>query len=168
MSIFRMRAALILIAGLLAAPAAAQTPAAPAGAPPHPQEIQAALERQNKHCLAEGGGKGATFGPKTVRRIDLNGDGRDDYILDLDDATCDGFESLFCGTGGCEVEIFIAQRSGSYRSIFLDRVLRYEILPGRGVRTIRFRLHGGYCGRHGPDRCEKARHITGAPFRFRK
>ena len=81
--------------------------------------------------------------------------------------TCDGFESLFCGTGGCDVEIFIAQRNGSYRSIFLDTFCRYEILPGRGVRTIRFSLHGGFCGKHGPDRCDKTRRITGAAFKFR-
>jgi hypothetical protein len=160
-----MRAALILISCLLAAPAAAQTPAAPS----YPKEIQAALARQNKHCLDEGRGKGATFGADAVRKIDLNGDGRDDYILDLDDAstTCDGFESLFCGTGGCHLEIFIAQRNGSYRSIFVDRILRYEILPGRGVRTIKFHLHGGYCGKHGPDLCERPRRITGMPFKLR-
>ena len=142
--------------------------AIPAAAQDFPKGIQEALARHNKLCLDEGGGTGAKFGPKIVRKIDLNGDGRDDYIIDLDDTTCDGFESLFCGTGGCVVEILIAQRDdGSYTSIFNDTIHRYEIKPGPGVRTIRFSLHGGYCGKHGPSPCTKTRRITGKPFKLR-
>ena len=163
-----MRRILILIACLAGlVPAAAVATAAPAGgAPTYPKEIQAALDRENKECLAQGGGTGAKFGPSIVRTIDLNGDGRLDYIIDLKDTTCDGFESYFCGTGGCGVEIFIAHRNGSYRSIFGNRVRGYDIRPGRGVRAIRFDLHGGYCGKAGADECVKSRRITGKPFAF--
>jgi len=153
------RVLLLLLCLGWAMPAAAQDS--------YPTGVRQALDRHNKQCLDEGGGKGAKFGPKIVRKIDLNGDGRDDYILDLDDTTCDGFESLFCGTGGCVVEILIAQRDGSYTSIFSDTVHRYEIKPGRGVRTIRFSLHGGFCGKHGPEPCAKTRRITGKPFKLR-
>lgn len=141
--------------------------AMPAAAQDYPKGVQEALDRHNRQCLKEGGGTGATFGSKIVRKLDLDGDGREDYILDLDGTTCDGFESLFCGTGGCVVEILIAQRDGSYRSIFSDTVHRYEIRPGRGTRSIRFELHGGFCGKSGPDECTKTRRITGKPFRLR-
>jgi hypothetical protein len=161
-----MRARLILIACLLAAPAAAQPPAAPSAAPSYPKEIAAALDRENKECLEQGEGTGAKFGPSIVRTIDLNGDGRLDYIVDLKDTKCDGFESYFCGTGGCGVEIFIAQRNGSYRSIFSNRVRGYAIVPGRGARKIKFDLHGGYCGKAGAYECVKTRRITGKPFAF--
>src|SRR5262245_57360525 len=144
---------LILVLGLIgwAIPAAAQD---------FPKGIQEALDRHKALCLEEGG-TAVTFDRNAVRRIDLNGDGRDDYILDMQDTACKGMEHVYCGTGGCTVEILIAQRDGSYKSIFSDTVFRYEIRPGRGIRTIRFSLHGGFCGKHGPDECSKARRITG-------
>ncbi len=39
----------------------------------------------------------------------------------------------------------------------------YEILPGTGARTIRFQLHGGYCGGHGVPSCFKNHRITPGP-----
>ncbi len=42
----------------------------------------------------------------------------------------------------------------------------YEILPGIGARTIRFQLHGGYCGGHGVPSCFKNHRITSRPFKF--
>ena len=140
--------------------------AIPAAAQDLPKGIQQALDRHKASCL-EQGGTAVTFDRNVARKIDLNGDGREDYILDMRDTVCEEARHVYCGTGGCEVQILIAQRDGSYTSIFSDTIHRYEIKPGRGVRTIRFSLHGGYCGKHGPSPCSKTRRITGAPFRFR-
>jgi hypothetical protein len=154
-----MRRVLILVLGLIGS-------AIPAAAQDFPKGIQEALERHKAFCL-DGGGTAVTFDRNVARKIDLNGDGRDDYILDMRDTVCTEMEHAYCGTGGCAVEILIAQRDGSYKSAFSDTIFRYEIKPGRGVRTIKFHLHGGYCGKHGPEACSKSRRITGAPFRFR-
>jgi hypothetical protein len=140
--------------------------AGPAAAQDFPKGIQEALERHKTYCL-DHGGTAVTFDRNAVRKIDLNGDGREDYILDMQDTVCEEARHIYCGTGGCVVEILIAQRDGSYTSIFSDTIHRYEIKPGRGVRTIRFSLHGGYCGKHGPSPCTKTRRITGKPFKFR-
>jgi hypothetical protein len=141
--------------------------ATPAAAQDYPKGIEEALGRHKQFCL-EQGGTAAAFGPKVVRKIDLNGDGRDDYILDMRDTVCEEMRHAYCGTGGCEVEILIAQRDGSYTSIFSDTVHRYQIKPGRGVRTVRFSLHGGYCGKSGPSDCHKTRRIDGKPFKFKE
>ena len=49
---------------------------------------------------------------------------------------------------------------------FGQHVREYEVLPGNGARTIRFALHGGYCGGHGNPSCVKTHRITGQPFKF--
>jgi hypothetical protein len=140
--------------------------ATPAAAQDVPKGIQEALDRHKTYCL-DHGGTAATFDRNAVRKIDLNGDGRADYILDMRDTVCEEMRHVYCGTGGCEVEILIAQRDGGYTSIFSDTIHRYEIKPGGGVRTVKFSLHGGYCGKHGPSPCTKTRRITGKPFKFR-
>jgi hypothetical protein len=47
-------------------------------------------------------------------------------------------------------------------------VPEHEILPGKKARTIRFRLHGSYCGGFGSQLCVKERTITGKRFVFRQ
>src|SRR4051812_19551712 len=119
------RLMLLAICCALAWPASAQGPA-------YPKEVQAVLDHAAKFCRKEGG-TGTEFSAEDVRKIDLNGDGRDDYIVHLQNAKCAGHAATFCGTGGCDLEILIARRDGSYKSIVDQRVRGYEIKPGRGA-----------------------------------
>ena len=57
--------------------------------------------------------------------------------------------------------------SGKYRSVFSNPVRTYDILPGRGARTIRFSMHGGYCDTYGAATCYKRKRITAKPFEFK-
>src|SRR4051812_44540574 len=125
----------------LASPVVAQGPL-------YPKDVQAVLDHASQSCREEGG-TGTEFVAEDVRKIDLTGDGREDYIVHLQNAKCAEREAVFCGTGGCDLEILIAKSDGSYKSIFAQRVRGYEIKPGRGARVIRFQLHGSYCGGHG-------------------
>ena len=132
-----------------------------------PREVRKSLQYARDECRRQGGGR-VTFAPDTVRKLDLTGDGRDDYIVDLHDTECAGARAVYCGTGGCTLDIIVARRGGGFRNVFSDRVLEYEILPGAGARTIRFRLHGSYCGGFGGQLCPKERKITGKSFVFRE
>jgi hypothetical protein len=58
----------------------------------------------------------------------------------------------------------VALSGGGYREVFRQQVLRYEIEPGEGARTIRFDLHGTHCGKTGPEPCSKRRRIGTRPF----
>jgi hypothetical protein len=89
-----------------------------------------------------------------------------DYIVDLRDAACRDREAVYCGTGGCDLYILVTYPSGGTRLVFGQHVREYEVLPGNGARTIRFALHGGYCGGHGNPSCVKTHRITGQPFKF--
>jgi hypothetical protein len=68
------------------------------------------------------------------------------------------------------MEILVTLPSGKVRSVFNDRVRVIEILDGQGPaagpRTIRFALHGSYCGGHGNPSCYKEHRITAKPFKF--
>lgn len=83
---------LLAVSCTLGVPAAAQGPG-------YPKDVQAVLDHATKSCREEGG-TGMEFSAEDIRKIDLTGDGRDDYIVHLRNATCAERESVFCGTGG--------------------------------------------------------------------
>ena len=62
-----------------------------------------------------------------MRRIDLTGDGREDYIVDFRDTKCGDRETTYCGTGGCVMNILVTLPDGSVRPVFDGRVRSYEI-----------------------------------------
>jgi hypothetical protein len=132
----------------------------------YPIDVRKALSYGPEECKRQGGGK-VTFAPDTVRKLDLNGDGREDYIISFADTKCEGRLEVYCGTGGCSLDIFVTLPNGKQRMVFSDRVRAYELLPGEGARTIRFDMHGSYCGTYGAAECPKEHRITDQPFEFR-
>jgi hypothetical protein len=46
----------------------------------YPPEVRQAVHYADEECRRQGGGA-VTFAPDTVRKIDLTGDGRDEYIV---------------------------------------------------------------------------------------
>jgi hypothetical protein len=76
--------------------------------------------------------------------------------------------SHYCGTGGCELAVLVAKRDGSLVNVFSDPVREYEVLPGRGARTIRFWLHGSYCGHTGNPSCPREHRVANKPFAFKQ
>jgi hypothetical protein len=150
----------------LAVPAAAQVAAKqpPFRAIDYPIEVRKALAYAPLECRREGGGK-VTFAPDTVRKVDLNGDGRDDYVVSLQDTTCSTYAGGFCGTAGCTMDFLVTLPDGRIRNVFSDRIRGYEILPGG---TVRFQLHGAYCGGSGNPSCFKEHRITDKPFAFKE
>jgi hypothetical protein len=124
------------------------------------------LEPYRADCRDAGGALSQDV-DKAIRWLDLDGDGRDDAIVDMSELRCTTDFSPFCGTGGCPLLIFRAIGNGKYRRLFDGQVLSYEI-QGEGRRkTISFRLHGSFCGKHGPELCVKRVAITGKPFEFK-
>jgi len=136
----------------------------------YPPGVQKALRYAKEECGSQGGGEVA-FAPDTVRRIDLTGDGRDDYIVDFRDTKCSGREGTYCGTGGCVMNILVMLPDGRARQVFDGYVRNYTVLAppmkGGAARTIRFDLHGSFCGGFGAQACVKRKAITAKPFEFR-
>jgi len=159
-------ALLVLTAGSSAGQGAATR--APFDAGDYPAEIRKSFDAAIEACREADDGK-VTFAPDTVRSVDLNGDGRPDFMVSLENAKCSTFESIFCGTGGCPLDIYVALADGTYRSVFSDQVRAWKILPskGKGPRSIRFDMHGGYCSTYGAAECYKTRRITDEPFAYK-
>jgi hypothetical protein len=164
---------ILLVSALLAstvgaAVAQATVQQAPFNAGDYPAEIRKSFDAAIEGCKAADDGK-VTFAPDTVRSVDLTGDGRQDFIVSLEDAKCSTFESIFCGTGGCALDIYVALPDGTYRSVFSNQVRGYKILPGKAkaAKTIRFDMHGGYCNTYGAAECYKQKRITDKPFEFK-
>src|SRR5438045_3941870 len=109
-----------------------------------PAEVAKVIGDARKSC-EDNGGK-FTMTPAAVRKVELTGDGRDDYIVNLGEATCDGGGDAFCGTGGCEVSVLVALPSGKFVTVFNNQVLDYAIVPA--THAMKFQLHGSYCGEH--------------------
>ena len=144
--------------------AACATVTAPAQ---EPAGAKLAIDAARKACR-QANGLRLTLKPEAVRSIDLTGDGRADYIVDFEHAECQRRENIFCGTGGCDLAIVVALPGGKFRQVFRQHVLRYTIEDGEGARTIRFDLHGVYCGKTGPEPCAKRQTITSKVFRFKE
>ncbi|MBW7967225.1 hypothetical protein [Bradyrhizobium sp. BR 10261] len=164
-----MRYLFVLLTMLMAAARADDAkPFVPADYPP---AVQKALRYADEECESQGGGA-VSFAPDTVRKIDLTGDGRDDYIVDFRDTKCGEREGIYCGTGGCLLDILVTRPDGSVRAVFDGYVRSYSIVAPpmkRGAaRTVRFDLHGSYCGGFGSQACVKEKAITAAPFEFKK
>jgi hypothetical protein len=152
---------------LVANPVGAQEAAAkqPAfKATDYPLEIRKALSYAPEACKRQGEGE-VTFAPDTVRKVDLNGDGRDDYVVSFQETTCSSYLAAFCGTAGCDMDFFVTLPNGKLRNVFTSRIRGYEILSDS---IVRFELHGSYCGRSGNPSCLKERKITGKPFVFKE
>jgi len=157
-------AALALMTSAAIAQEAAKQP--PFKATDYPIDIRKALSYGPDECKRQGGTRKVTFAPDTVRKIDLTGDGVDDYIISYRNTECAGRMAVYCGTAGCGLEIHVTLPSGRQRMVFSDRVWSYEILPGEGARTLRFGMHRSYCGPKLVDECLKEHKITTKPFRF--
>jgi hypothetical protein len=161
---------LILLLTLLATVARADD-AKPFNPADYPPGVQAALRYANEECESQGGGA-VTFAQDTVRKVDLTGDGRDDYIVDFRDTKCGERETTYCGTGGCVMNILVTQPDGNVRPVFDGYVRNYEIkvkpMKRGAPRTVRFDLHGSFCGGFGAQACFKEKAITATPFAFKQ
>ncbi|UVO40213.1 hypothetical protein KUL72_18505 [Bradyrhizobium arachidis] len=164
-----MRCLIVLLTMLTAA--ARADDAKPFNPADYPPAVQKAVHYANEECDSQGGGT-VTFAPDTVRKVDLTGDGRDDYIVDFRDTKCGERESTYCGTGGCLLDILVTRPDGAVLAVFDGYVRSYSIAPPPmkhgAARTIRFDLHGSYCGGFGSQACVKEKAITATPFEFKK
>jgi hypothetical protein len=132
----------------------------------YPALIQKDLAEARKECADADDGK-ITVKPGFVRKLDLTGNKRADYIVNYGELKCSTFESVFCGTGGCQHLIYVTTRAGELKQVFSSTVRSYRISKGAGAKTITFHLHGGFCGKGGYYDCVKKKRVTEAPFEFK-
>jgi hypothetical protein len=107
-------------------------------------------------CAAQGGG---TFGSEgAVVQLDVTGDGQADTIVDEGRFTCTSAASLYGGSGGSTLHVFV----GEVQSDFL--VQGYEVLNWAGNTILLQALHGSECNGVGADPCFEALVWNGERF----
>ncbi|GKY88179.1 hypothetical protein [Sinisalibacter aestuarii] len=98
--------------------------------------------------------------PGFERREDLDGDGRDDVVIDYAAAVCSEMASLYCGSGGCTVGFFLA-REAAFKRAYVGVIRGYSRQPGG---TLALDLHGTACGLYGFEACRKVFRIADDSF----
>jgi len=84
-------------------------------------------------------------------KVDVNGDGVADWMIDYEAAQN---PSLFCGTGGCRRQVYVS-RDGGYVLAF-DRVIRqFKLRKAKGQRLLDLDFHGSTCGKAGVEDCPR-------------
>ena len=85
--------------------------------PSLPAPVRGAIGAMSAECKDAGGRPGAS--PGLIRRVDLNADGRSDYVIDTGAFDCQGAASLFVGAGGGgSAVVFIASADGGAKKVF--------------------------------------------------
>ncbi|PWS36172.1 hypothetical protein DFH01_13290 [Falsiroseomonas bella] len=135
------RSALILVALLLlgSAPAFAQRPAA----------AQRNIAEAEADCRGAGGRP--SLAPEFETVTEVNGDGQPDYVHAFDGLDCQGAATLFCGSAGCPVVLFL---SPGYRAQPLGHVQGWSVDRTGSLPVLVLATHGSGCGRSGADGCE--------------
>lgn len=85
---------------------------------------------------------------RLARRVHVSASG-DDWLIDYGRTG----DFLWCGTGGCTHELYVAQDSG-YRLVFSEQVREWRLTPGTPA-GLDIEIHGSNCGLSGVEECRR-------------
>jgi hypothetical protein len=85
-------------------------------ATPLPPQVRAVIDGMKAECLSAGGKP--DLSSDLLQSADLNGDGRPDHVIHEAAFECAGAASLFSGTGGGQVTVFITNANGGAARAF--------------------------------------------------
>jgi hypothetical protein len=117
-----------------------------------PPPVRALLLETADDCLDSPYGHGRLqVGRNAFRWVDVDLDGRLDVVVSWQHVACER-AVLFCGSGGCGLDIFLARPEGGYRQVFGETVSDWTLHLGRPA-ILDVGLHGASCDRAGFERC---------------
>lgn len=115
-----------------------------ARAEPPPALIEA-TEAASAQCQAAGGRPEILDRFETV--LDLNGDGRDDYLTDLARMQCVDAWGAFCGASGCPVTAWLSTPAGGFDRFDFGRLVGFEVRDDEGpLPSVVARYDTPHCG----------------------
>ena len=154
----RARRGIAILAAALAG-SLAVIASASSQAPSPPPLVQASIEESKKTCDEK-----STLLPGFQVTKDVNGDGRDDYILDYGQFRCGESSTWFCGTGGCLTQVFASLPDGTYVKVLDENVrqIRFAVVNKRPAMLLD--LHGSACGKVGAAPCPRTLFWNGRGF----
>ena len=103
-----------------------------------PAEVRTMHADNARNCRRRFGGRLRwNPGDAYVRRTDLNGDGRPDYLVDTRATYCSTAVALNCGSHGCGLIIFVSAPGGGFQRQGIV-VHGYEVVRVDGRTLLRF------------------------------
>lgn len=153
--------ALFVLFVMLTTAAAAQAQKAQTLPPNLPKPVNEAMEKNLKECEP---GEKPLYKPGFLTIRDINGDGKPDYILNYDHFQCGERVSIFCGTGGCQTEVFASDEEKGYVPVWNKLARKVTFLTLNKRPAMRIELHGSLCGRNGAERCAMTLFWNGSEF----
>lgn len=126
-----------------------------------PKPVQEAIAAHNKECEA---GEKPVYRQGFLSTRDINADGKPDYVLDYDHFACGERAGMFCGSGGCQTEIFASDGEGGLVHVWdkLAQKVEFKTIAKRPALVIH--LHGAKCGRNNDQRCALTLYWNGEEF----
>lgn len=135
---------LVVACSVGAVSAQAEAPAAkPGQTAPLPKVVTADLQALADQCREAGGT------PQTadaVKRVDLTGDGHEDFVLDVGAVSCDGAASIY-GDREKGVTVYAGDGQGGAVSVFSDPVFGAKIEGTGASAKLWLTVSGAQCGR---------------------
>jgi hypothetical protein len=114
-----------------------------AAAPKLPATVAADLKSIAGECSSVGGT------PKTddaVKIVDLNGDGKEDYVLDVGSIQCDGAASIY-GDRTKMVSVYVGDGAGGAKQAFSEWVYGASIEGSGASAKLWLTVSGQQCGK---------------------
>ena len=107
------------------------------------------IEEARQDCSSFENGK-LTLSDKVINKVDVTGDGKADEIIDFSGISCSSAASLYCGTGGCSLEVIADGKS----TRFLTKDWNVFVWDGQPILMLI--VHGSECGGNNLRRCYRA------------
>ena len=136
-------------------------PIVPTSAQELPRIVKSAIAENGESC------KKTKVEPGFLTRQDINADGRPDYILDYGSLRCDGDQRAFCGSLGCETQVFASLPNGTYAKV-VDEIVRggisFRQVNGRPAVVLEFRGGADPCRGDPTTLCAVIKTWNGSSF----
>lgn len=113
-----------------------------AAPPPLPAMVVADLKATAAECTDVGG---VAKTENAVKRVDLNGDGKQDYVLDVGSIQCDGAPSIY-GDRDKSVTIYAGDGAGGARSAFKEWAYEAKLEGSGQAAKLWLTVMGKNCG----------------------
>jgi hypothetical protein len=112
-----------------------------------PPIVNRAIADAERLC-AQAGGK-----PSIRKGVVQSFLAREVWIVDLSKFNCSGARTLFCGSGGCGLNVIVKRRR--YVSIYNGVARGWKLKRSKRKHVVALDLHGSFCGRAGYQSCRK-------------
>jgi hypothetical protein len=109
-----------------------------------PLTVQREIAEMEKICR-EAGGKPANS-PGLLTVTDLTGDGLPDFVIDQGVFNCEGAVSLFAGSGGSQMSVYVGDSTGQASKVFDSGSFGIKIDKTQTPAKVLVMVGGHMCG----------------------